>query len=222
MKPSGLALIGLTGGIACGKSSVLSMLADRGAWTLDADTITHRLQQPGTFVYDQIVATFGSQILTAPDGPIDRRQLGERVFHDPAEMNRLEHIIHPAVRAEVVAWMASIILRTSQTPASAAPTARPVAVFDAIKLLETGWKAYSNEVWVVTCNPDQQIERLIRRNGLDPEQARQRIAVQPPQEQRAAQADVIIDNSGTLEQTIQQVENAWQHFVSRHASTTPA
>jgi dephospho-CoA kinase len=219
MKSSGLALIGLTGGIACGKSSVLAMLADHGAWTLDADTVTHRLQQPGTFVYDQIVATFGTRILTEPGGPIDRRLLGERVFQDPTEMRRLEHIIHPAVRADVVAWMASIVLRASQHQSSPPSTACPVAVFDAIKLLETGWKAYCNEVWVVVCSEEQQITRLMERSNLTREQARQRIAAQPPQEERAALADVVIDNSGTLEHTRQQVDEAWQRFVQNHAST---
>jgi dephospho-CoA kinase len=218
MKPSGLALIGLTGGIACGKSSVLSMLAEHGAWILDADTVTHHLQQPGTFVYDQIVATFGPHILTAPDGPIDRRLLGERVFQDPNEMRRLEHIIHPAVRAEVVAWMASIVLRASQPDAPPQSTACPVAVFDAIKLLETGWKEYCNQIWVVVCNEEQQIRRLMERSNLTHEQARQRIAAQPPQEERTAQADVVIDNSGSLEQTRQHVATAWKHFVQRYAS----
>jgi dephospho-CoA kinase len=218
MKPSGLALIGLTGGIACGKSSVRSLLADYGAWTLDADHVTHRLQQPGTFVYDQIVATFGSRILTAPDGPIDRRLLGERVFQEPRQMRRLEHIIHPAVRADVIAWLAEIVLRTSRPDSPPLATARPVAVFDAIKLLESGWKEYCNEVWVVVCSEEQQIKRLMERSSLTFEQARQRIMAQPPQESRTAHADVVIDNSGTPEQTRQQVEAAWQHFVQHHAS----
>lgn len=219
MKPSGLALIGLTGGIACGKSSVLSMLADHGAWTLDADTVTHRLQQPGTFVYDQIVATFGSRILTAPNGPIDRRLLGEQVFQDPTAMRRLEHIIHPAVRADVIAWMASIVLHATQPDRPARTTARPVAVFDAIKLLESGWKPYCNEVWVVVCSEEQQITRLMERSSLTFDEARQRIAAQPPQDERATEADVVIDNSGTFEETRQQVEAAWQRFVQHHAGT---
>jgi dephospho-CoA kinase len=219
MKPSGLALIGLTGGIACGKSSVLSMLADHGAWTLDADTVTHRLQQPGTFVYDQIVATFGARILTAPNGPIDRRLLGEQVFQDPTAMRRLEHIIHPAVRADVVAWMASIVLHATQPDSPPLTTARPVAVFDAIKLLESGWKPYCNEVWVVVCSEEQQIARLMERSSLTFEQAQQRIAAQRPQDERATEADVVIDNSGTFEETRQQVATAWQRFVQHHAST---
>src|SRR5215213_11091431 len=95
---NGLYIIGLTGNIACGKSTVLDMLRQRGAQVLDADQVTHELQAPGQPVYQAIVAEFGSGILSAPDGPIDRRALGAIVFVDPAALQRLERIVHPAVR----------------------------------------------------------------------------------------------------------------------------
>src|SRR5262245_39444760 len=102
MKPY---LIGLTGNIACGKSSVLAVLAELGAQVIDADRVTHELQQPGQPVYDAIVAEFGAGILAAPGGPIDRRALGSIVFADPAALRRLERIVHPAVHQRIKDWL---------------------------------------------------------------------------------------------------------------------
>ena len=101
-------LIGLTGNIACGKSTVLDLLRERGAQVLDADRVTHELQAPGQPVYHAIVAEFGPSILSAPDGPIDRRALGAIVFADPAALQRLEQIVHPAVRERIMAWLESV------------------------------------------------------------------------------------------------------------------
>jgi dephospho-CoA kinase len=100
MPRSGVYLIGLTGNIACGKSTVLAMLGERGAHVIDADRVTHELQQPGEEVYAQIVAAFGDGVLSARGGPIDRRKLGAIVFADPAALRRLERIVHPAVQPE--------------------------------------------------------------------------------------------------------------------------
>lgn len=208
--------IGLTGGIACGKSAVVAMLEELGAWTIDADQVTRQLQQPGYPVYDQIVATFGTEILVHPDGPIDRPSLGARVFNNPEELRQLEAIVHPAVRAEVFAWLDDVATRV---PRGTAPDTlsktktRPVAVIDAIKLLEGGWQQYCDAVWVVTCAPAQQLERLVQTRGMREAEARQRIAAQPPQESRVAHATVVIDNSGTLEETRQQVTAAWHAMM---------
>lgn len=200
---SPLYLIGLTGNIACGKSTVLGLLAQRGAAVIDADRITHELQQPGQPVYQQIVQAFGPGILLVPDGPIDRRRLGEIVFNDPAELRRLEQIVHPAVRATLAAWL-------EQQARQASPQQPRVAVIDAIKLFESGWKPLCNAVWVVTCQPEQQEARLISTRGMTPEEARTRIAAQPPQEQKVALADLVIDNSGSLAETETQVAAAWR------------
>lgn len=129
MKHSDYYLIGLTGNIACGKSTVVAMLRELGAHVIDADRVTHELQQPGQPVYEQIVAAFGAGILSAPGGPIDRRALGAVVFSDPAALRRLEQIVHPAVHARIAAWLEDV--------AQAAHPAGhpPVAVIDAIKLL---------------------------------------------------------------------------------------
>src|SRR3954454_7074462 len=136
-------LIGLTGNIACGKSTVLDLLRDRGAQVLDADRVTHELQAPGQPVYHAIVAEFGSGILSAPAGPIDRRALGAIVFADAAALRQLEQIVHPAVRERIMGWLKSVRLEAgdwrlereaaSQASSLQSPVSR-VAVIDAIKL----------------------------------------------------------------------------------------
>lgn len=199
-------IIGLTGSIACGKSTVVAWLRGLGAHTIDADAVTHALQQPGQPVYDEIVAAFGTDILSAPAGPIDRRRLGAVVFADPAALRRLEQIVHPAVRHRITAWLAEL--------ASTHPSA--VAVIDAVKLLEGGWRDRCTAVWLVVCDPQQQFERLVARRGLTPEEARARLAAQPPEGPRRAAADVVIENSGTLEATHAQVVAAFRAFVSTH------
>ncbi len=195
-------LIGLTGNIACGKSAVVGMLRERGAWTIDADRVVHALMEPGGTIYGPVVATFGEQVLAGPDAEgrraIDRRKLGEIVFGNPAELRRLEEISHPRVRVEIVRQ-----IREAEAP---------VIVLDAIKLLENGLDKAADAVWVVTCDPQQQLERLMRRNNFSQEEALLRIQAQPPQELKVARADVVIGNEGDLAATEQQVEAAWQRL----------
>jgi dephospho-CoA kinase len=212
MKPPGIYLIGLTGGIACGKSVVVDMLEELGAHTLDADAVTRRLQEPGQDVYELIVRLFGEEVLQHPDGPLDRAKIGARVFGNPQELKRLEDIVHPAVRHEVGYWLSKLALEHARNPANEQP--RPVAVVDAIKLLESTWVDACDAIWVVTCAPEQQIERLVQRRGMDEAEARRRIDAQPPQESRLPRADVVIDNSGTLDQTRAQVAQAWQQVTA--------
>ncbi|ABU60211.1 MULTISPECIES: dephospho-CoA kinase [Roseiflexus] len=197
MPYKGVYLIGLTGNIACGKSTVLAMLEDHGAAVIDADQVTRQVQQPGEPVYRLIVETFGDAILVEPGGPIDRQRLGAMVFSDPQALQRLEQIVHPAVHARILAWLDDVA------------THARVAVIDAVKLLEAGWKPVCDAVWVVTCTPDQQLRRLMGTRGMSESEARMRIAAQPPQESRIAQADVVIDNSGALDATRAQVDAAW-------------
>ncbi len=218
MKQRGIYLIGLTGGIACGKSTVLAMLAALGARTIDADRVTHRLQQPGTPVYQAIVAAFGPQILTTPGGAIDRRKLGEIVFNDPAALKRLEAIVHPAVRAEIRQFL-NEVANAGVYHTRLRPVERPIVVIDAIKLIESGWADECDQVWVVTCTPEQQIERLMKTRGLSLAEAQARVAAQPPQASRLSRADVVIDNSGSPEQTRTQVEAAWQQaLIASHGA----
>jgi dephospho-CoA kinase len=218
MPQNGVYLIGLTGNIACGKSTVLAMLRERGAHTIDADRVTHDLQQPGEDVYTQIVAAFGAGILAAPGGPIDRRKLGAIVFADPTALRRLEQIVHPAVHARIEAWLDALRLEPRELGQADERTlasnlksqASHVAVIDAIKLIESGWRPMCDAIWVVICPPDQQLARLMATRGMSEDEARTRIAAQPPQADKVALADVVIDNGGTLEETQRQVGAAWQ------------
>jgi dephospho-CoA kinase len=222
MPYQGVYLVGLTGNIACGKSTVVEMLRELGAHVIDADRVTHELQRPGEPVYAQIVAAFGSEILAEPGGPIDRKRLGAIVFADPAALRRLEQIVHPAVHARIEAWLSELaraeirdwrlaIADASKNLQSPISTLRPrkVAVIDAIKLLETGWKPVCDAIWVVTCRPEQQLARLMASRGMSEAEARGRIATQPPQAEKVAQADVVIDNGGSIDNTRRQVEAAW-------------
>ncbi|WP_129626175.1 dephospho-CoA kinase [Candidatus Oscillochloris fontis] len=206
-------LIGLTGGIACGKSTVVAMLAALGARTIDADRVTHRVQRPGTPVYTQIVAAFGPQVLSSPNGPIDRRLLGNIVFGNPSALRRLEQIVHPAVRTEIL----NFITETEQIGGYGTrlhPLPRPVVVIDAIKLIESGWADQCQQVWVITCDEAQQIERLVTTRGMSEEEARHRIAAQVNQANRLKRATVVIDNSGTQAHTRAQVDAAWQAMLA--------
>ena len=187
-------VIGLTGNIACGKTLVLDELRALGAETIDADRVAHQVMQPGGPAYQAIVAHFGPEIV-APDGALDRRKLGAIVFNSPAELDALEHIVHPATVAAIRAQVAR--------------ATAPVAVIDAIKLFEAGLDQDSDQIWVVRCAPAQQLERLMRRNNFSRAEALTRINAQPPQEEKLARADRVIDNSGSVDDTLAQVRAAW-------------
>ncbi|MBX6342091.1 MAG: dephospho-CoA kinase [Thermomicrobiaceae bacterium] len=186
-------LIGLTGNIACGKSLVLGLLRDLGAETIDADEVAREVMAPGTPTARRVAETFPEAV--APDGTLDRRRLAAIVFSDPAALARLEAIVHPPTIAAIQDRVARSRSR--------------VVVVDAIKLFEAGIADACDEVWVVTCRPEQQVERLMRRNGFSREEALMRIAAQPPQSEKVARADRVIDNSGTPEATAAQVRAAW-------------
>lgn len=188
-------LIGLTGNIATGKSTVAKMLQDLGATVIDADALVHELQRPGTPAYEAIVAAFGRGILNRA-GEIDRPALGAIVFTDPARLRVLESILHPAVAIE------------SQRRIEAAATR--VVVYEAIKLIEAGRAGMCDAIWVVTARPEVQLERLMRTRHLSEADARQRIDAQPPQAEKLQHATVVIDNSGDLDETRQHVRAAFE------------
>jgi len=187
-------VIGLTGNIACGKSTVAGILATFGAEVIDADRVARQVMAPPGPVYQAVVREFGTAIL-APDGSIDRRKLGQIVFSDPAALRRLDALVHP----ETVAAIRRII---------AASSAR-VVVVEAVKLIEAGLHHVCDALWIATCRKDQQIERLVRQRHLTRAEAIQRVAAQEPVETKLALADVVIDTSGTVEDTRRQVEEAW-------------
>jgi dephospho-CoA kinase len=191
-------LIGLTGNIGCGKSTVASMLAELGAEVIDADKLVHQLMEPGTSVWHSLVRRFGQGILR-PDGTIDRARLGEIVFRDRAALADLEAITHPGARKLAEERIAQ--------------SKKPVVVLEAIKLIEAGWSRRVDSVWVVTCRREQQMERLKRSRGLSQAEAELRVDAQPPAADKLKHAHVVIDNSGSLEQTRRQVEAAWARIA---------
>jgi len=191
-------VIGLTGNIATGKSLVGHMLAQRGAEHIDADHLAHQVMARGTDAWQQIVGEFGREILR-PDGEIDRARLGAIVFSDAAALARLEGFVHPPVIALTEA-------RIERSTAS-------VVVVEAIKLIESGMVVQlCNALWVVISQRAAQIERLVAGRGLSYEDAVARVDAQPPQSARAARADVVIDNGGSIEATRRQVARAWNEL----------
>lgn len=198
-------VIGLTGNIATGKSTVLKMLAKLGAEIIDADKIAHQVMEPGEPVYEAVVAAFGPRILR-DDGTMDRAVLGEIVFNDPEALKRLERLTHPAVQ-EVIAQ------RLMETDA-------PVVVIEAIKLIEAGMHAQSDAVWIVTAPREQQIQRLMQTRHLSRTEAETRIDAQPPIEPKFSLADVVIENSGTIEDLWRQVQAAWQRIPGEVRQTS--
>lgn len=190
--------IGLTGGIGSGKSTVSALLAERGAVVVDADRIAREVLEPGTPGLAAVVEAFGEGIL-APDGSLDRPALAAVVFADPEARARLDGIVHPLVRARATEL------------AGAAPEGS-VVVHDVPLLVETGQAKAYDLVLVVEADPATRIERLVRR-GLSEENARARIAVQATDAQRRAVADVVLDNSGTVEQLAEQIERFWLERV---------
>lgn len=200
----GVTVIGLTGNIGTGKSTVTRMLADLGATVIDADKLAHEVIAPGTPGWQQVVEAFGQEIVAA-DGTIDRARLAAIVFSDPAALARLEAIIHPLVIQETDRRIRAI--------------GRGVVVIEAIKLIESGMVRDCDALWVVTARPEQQLERLVRQRGMSAAEVRRRMAAQPPQAEKIALADVVIDNSGTPEETRAQVEAAWKTLQAQTGST---
>ncbi len=191
-------LIGLTGNLGCGKSTVRRMLEQLGARGIDADLLAHTVMKPGTTAWDSIVDTFGLDIVRS-NGEIDRQKLGARVFGDPDALRRLEEIVHPAVGALV-----KEILRENETP---------VVVLEAVKLVEAGMHRWCDAVWVVTCSADVQIQRVVRDRQMRVEDARARLASQTAQDEKMRVANVVIDNSRDLTMTQFQVQNAWTNTI---------
>ena len=192
--------LGVTGNIASGKSSVCRELARRGALVVDADQLAREVVAPGSPVLEQLVGEFGEEILKS-DGSLDRDYLGDLVFSDPDARQRLNAIIHPAI--------AGLSTQRLQELRDAAP----LIIYEAPLLYEVGADARVDKVLLVTIDPEVQLARLMERDGLDEQSARQRIAAQMPQEQKADRADYLVDNSASREKTIAQIERLWPLLV---------
>ena len=192
--------VGLTGGIACGKTTVLAMFALRGAHTLRADGVAHDLMAPGLMVYDRVVAAFGMGVL-GDDGMIARAKLAAAAF--PARIAELNAIVHPAVLAFEDDWMRKMEERDPEG----------VAICEAALLIEAGGKLRFDRMIVVTCTMEQKVARFAARTGMSRAVAAGevmlRMAAQLPEEVKARMADYVIDNSGSREQAEQQVAEIW-------------
>jgi len=186
--------VGLTGGIACGKSTVAARMRELGCHVLDADKLAHQLIEPGQPAYEQVVREFGTEILFS-DKRVDRARLAAIVFADRAKLEKLNAIVHPCVIAEQERELAAL---ESDEPGA-------VAVVEAALLIEAGYHKRLDRLVVVWCRPEQQLERLLAR-GLTRTEADQRIAAQLPLDRKRVLADDLIDCSGTLDRTRVQVE----------------
>lgn len=185
---------GLTGGIACGKSTVAEMFCELGAYIIDADKIGHDMLLPSSSAFPELMSAFGRGILD-PAGRIDRKNLGRLVFADPAKLQQLNSIVHPR-----------IIERTGELAAAhCAENPGAVVIVDAALIYETGIPGRFVKTIVAWCRPDQQIERLMAKTGLSREEAGLRIASQMPADEKRRRADFVIDCSGNREQPHHQV-----------------
>jgi dephospho-CoA kinase len=200
-------LVGLTGGIGSGKSTVARMLEERGAIVFDADVLAREAVAPGTPGHDAVVERFGPNVLL-PGGGIDREALASIVFADPAARRDLEAIVHPGVRR----LFAEGCERYQHTDA--------VVVFSAPLLVETGMHTAFDVLIVVTASPERQVERLLRDRGMSESAARARIEAQLPLERKAEVADVIVDNDGPIDELEGQVDRVWNELRQRSFAKT--
>ena len=187
--------VGLTGGIATGKSTVGLMFVELGCHLIDADHISHQLFQEGEAVYKAVIQAFGERILSA-DRTINRKALGEIVFNDPEARTTLNQLVHPAVVQRQRDWLNEMEARD---PGG-------ISIVDATLMIEVGTYKNYDKVIVVTCRPEIQKQRLRTRSGLSEEEIEARVRSQMPLEEKVKYADFVIDNSGDLPDTRRQVE----------------
>jgi dephospho-CoA kinase len=190
-------VIGLTGGIGSGKSTVSALLAAKGAVVVDADAITRELQEPGTPTFAAMVERFGGGIV-APDGTLDRAAVADLVFTDPDALADLNHIVHPAVGAEIAGRMRALA------------EGDDVVVLDVPLLVESARGYPVAGLIVVDVDPEVAVGRLVGQRGMREDDVRARMARQASREQRLARADRVIDNSGDFDDLARQVDEAWE------------
>lgn len=200
-------VIGVTGGIATGKSLVSQLLAERGAAVINADLVGHEAYRRGAEAYHALVEAFGGTIV-GPDGEIDRKALGAKVFADASARERLQAIVWPIMRRMMQQRLDG--LRTKHLP---------IAVLEAALLIEAGWLPLVDEVWLVTTPRETALARLSHRNGLTTEQSEARLNAQLTDEERRRHADVIIENTGSLDDLRRRVDAAWADLQARVETT---
>jgi len=201
MRPAGIRVIGLTGGVATGKSSVARFFLSKGAPVIDADQLAREAVEPGSRGLAEVAAVFGTGVL-APDGRLDRKRLGELVFSDSARRSQLEAILHPEIKRLAEERIASV-----------AKTGQRVVFYMAPLLIEAGVTDRVDEVWVVTVRPEVQLERLVQRDGISREQAQRMIDSQMPLAEKERYGRIVIDNSGTPEETGRRLAEIWTEEI---------
>jgi dephospho-CoA kinase len=194
--------VALTGGIATGKSHVRARFEALGVPTIDSDVLAREAVAPGTPGLAAVVREFGTGILD-PSGAIDRKKLGAIVFSDPARRRALEAIIHPAVRQATDDWFAALSPRA------------PVAIADIPLLYETGREKDFEAVIVTACEPEEQVRRVMSRDGLTDAEARQRVAAQLPIAEKVSRADYVIRTDGSMEETDRQATRTYSELLAR-------
>lgn len=200
--------VGLTGGIASGKTTVSAILAELGATVIDADVLGHKTYEPGTDTHEAVVQAFGDAVV-AEDGSIDRRALGGMVFGKPDELRRLTDIVWPGIRA-----LAQTELETLAT------SGVEVAVLEAAVMIEAGWQDLVDEVWVIEVPAEVARQRLMDRNQMSAEDAERRIESQLSNAERKAHADLVISTDCTLDEVRTRVVAAWETLRERRPATS--
>jgi dephospho-CoA kinase len=195
--------VGLTGGIASGKSTVVRMLVEKGACVVDHDRLAHLAYEPGGPSYEAIIAGFGREVLAA-DGKIDRKKLGALVFKNPGRLKDLNGIVHPIVLS---GWKRRLAEIEKQNPGA-------IVISDVPLLIEVGWQDEVDVVLLVYAAPEVQVERSRKRDVYSTEEARRRLAAQMPMDEKRRFADLIIENSGTLEELQRQVDAIWEKLLA--------
>ena len=201
MRPEGIRVIGLTGGVATGKSTVARFFQDKGAMVIDADQLSREAVEPGSRGLAEVAAAFGKGVL-APDGRLDRKRLGGLVFADSRKRCQLEGILHPEIKR-----------LAEERIACAAETGHRIVFYMAPLLIEAGATSRVDEVWVVTVRPEVQLERLVLRDGISHDEAQRIIDSQMPLAEKEKFARVVIDNSGTPEETRRRLAAIWAEEI---------
>ncbi len=196
-----IVIIGLTGGIASGKSTAARLLGELGAYVIDADKLGHRAYEPDRPAFAAVVAAFGDDVV-AENGQIDRKVLGGKVFGDDDALKRLTDIVWPEIRN----------LANEEMAAARAENPGCIIVLEAAVMFEAGWHKTVDQVWCVVVAPEVAIERATARDGIDAEAVQARIDAQLSNAEREAQSDIVIDNSGTPEDLERQVKAAWANL----------
>ena len=196
--------VGLTGGIASGKSTVAKMFQEKGAFLIDFDVLVHSVQKPEGSAWEKIVENFGSEILRK-DGTIDREKLGAIVFNDKEKLERLNEIVHPFVFEE---WERQIADIKKKTPDAIIMSEIPL-------LIEVGKVDAVDMVVLVYVSPEEQVRRLVERDGYSREEALVRLDSQMSIDEKLMYSDLVVDNGGSLDETRKQVDDVWERLIER-------